>query len=428
LVEQDWPPDSDFSLEFPELFNDFEGALPFPLYTARNAPFNLASRFPKDWIRPDLGPKMYNAYPAPDFIPSKSERPNPVKGTTNIHFDMTDAVNIMVHATGGPEEAEAQKHLKEDGYPDCGAIWDIFPPESSDNIRKYLKAQNKQVDDPLNRPLFYLTENDLAELGKPENGAVRSFRIYQNPGDAVFIPAGCPHQVRNRRSCVKVAVDFFSAENAKGCTDLLEDFRKLAHATIRRGALVGQREDVLQPWNCMLFNWKKLTGLEYVDAVRSGHVVVPGTRALMSGDQEEVQLTGEERKMGEGGNGLVSVTANRPLEDDDTADPMELDEKAQPMEDLQNRKSIHEAVSSGAIELGKEEGAEGLKRDAEATPQTTYETQEAPGTIQDVIVVKLPGSKSEDKISTVKPSNSKNPEPATKGKMGSALEGNPKPV
>lgn len=275
-ISKDWPPHSDFKTEFPKLFEDFERALPFPEYTTRDAPLNLASRFPPDWIRPDLGPKMYNAYPSPDFLPSEGSDPNPVRGTTNIHFDMTDAVNIMAHATGGPSEQTTREQLAKHGYPECGAIWDIFPPSSSDSIRRYLKRGNPTVDDPINRPLFYLDENDLAELGKPENGGVQSYRIYQNPGDAVFIPAGCAHQVRNRRSCVKVAVDFFSAENSGVCTELLEDFRNLAHATSHRGTrLVGRREDVLQPWNCMLFNWKALTGLDYAQFKRDPELDSP---------------------------------------------------------------------------------------------------------------------------------------------------------
>ncbi|PWW76025.1 hypothetical protein C7212DRAFT_280181 [Tuber magnatum] len=273
LKLKDWPPESDFKDEFPKLFNDFEGALPFPEYTNRDASLNLVSRLPDDWTKPDLGPKMYNAYPAPDFIPVKKGPPNPVKGTTNLHFDMTDAVNILVHQSGGPTPAANKLWKEVHGYPKCGAIWDIFPPESSAAIRKYLKKRDASVDDPLNRPLFYLTEEDLVELGKPDYN-VRSYRIYQSTGDAVFVPAGCPHQVRNKESCIKVAVDFFSAENAGVCTNLLADFRALAKATTKKGGtrLVGKRDDVLQPYNCLLFNWIRLTGMSFEHAVKTRKV------------------------------------------------------------------------------------------------------------------------------------------------------------
>jgi lysine-specific demethylase 3 len=49
----------------------------------------------------------------------------------------------------------------------------------------------------------------------------------QKLGEAVFIPAGCPHQVRNLKSCTKVAVDFVSPENIHECLRLTEEFRQL---------------------------------------------------------------------------------------------------------------------------------------------------------------------------------------------------------
>ncbi|CAZ80291.1 unnamed protein product [Tuber melanosporum] len=292
LKLKDWPPESDFKDEFPNLFADFERALPFPEYTNRDASLNLVSRLPADWTKPDLGPKMYNAYPAPDFIPVKNGPPNPVKGTTNLHFDMTDAVNILVHQSGGPTPAANKRWKEVYGYPKCGAIWDIFPPESSAAIRRFLKKRDASVDDPLNRPLFYLTEEDLIELGKPEYN-VRSYRIYQSTGDAVFVPAGCPHQVRNKQSCIKVAVDFFSAENAAVCTDLLADFRALAKATTKKGGmrLVGKRDDVLQPYNCLLFNWISLTGVSFERAVKTHKVDLANGKLIDEPSDSGSELT-----------------------------------------------------------------------------------------------------------------------------------------
>ena len=36
--------------------------LPLPEYTKRDGRLNLAARLPNFFVRPDLGPKMYNAY------------------------------------------------------------------------------------------------------------------------------------------------------------------------------------------------------------------------------------------------------------------------------------------------------------------------------------------------------------------------------
>jgi len=69
---------------FPGLFEDFERALPFPRYTQRKGFMNLATRFPRDLVTPDLGPKMYIAHASDDGLNGQ--------GTTRLHLDITDAV------------------------------------------------------------------------------------------------------------------------------------------------------------------------------------------------------------------------------------------------------------------------------------------------------------------------------------------------
>ena len=62
LKLKDWPPGDDFSDLLPHRFTDLMQALPLPDYTHRIGILNLASRLPDFLVRPDLGPKMYNAY------------------------------------------------------------------------------------------------------------------------------------------------------------------------------------------------------------------------------------------------------------------------------------------------------------------------------------------------------------------------------
>ena len=52
---KDWPPSSDFRTDFPELYDDFENAVPIPSYTRRNGAFNIASHYPTNALAPDLG-------------------------------------------------------------------------------------------------------------------------------------------------------------------------------------------------------------------------------------------------------------------------------------------------------------------------------------------------------------------------------------
>jgi [histone H3]-dimethyl-L-lysine9 demethylase len=106
------------------------------------------------------------------------------KGSTRLHLDMADAVNVMLHAAPTP-----------DGKPGCAA-WDLFRAEDSAKIRKFLKRKFKGQfqHDPIHSQQFYLDSQLRKEL--LEEFGVKSYRIYQKPGEAVFIPAGCAHQVR----------------------------------------------------------------------------------------------------------------------------------------------------------------------------------------------------------------------------------------
>lgn len=191
---KDWPPSADFKTAFPTLFNDFHRAVPAPNYTRRDGFYNIAAHFPINVVAPDMGPKMYNAFA------SREDG----YGSTRLHMDMVciaklvfnmafaniaqaDAVNIMLYSTPLPGEKEGV------------AVWDIYPATASHHIRKFLKEEFplesspvKYVD-PIHSQYFYLTPTLRKKLY--DRYKVRSWRIYQKPGDAVFIPAGCAHQV-----------------------------------------------------------------------------------------------------------------------------------------------------------------------------------------------------------------------------------------
>lgn len=68
-------------------------------YTQRGGRLNLASRLPECFVRPDLGPKMYTAYGSP------------TAGTTNLHLDISDAVNVMVYV-GIPSDVDTDAYTK----------------------------------------------------------------------------------------------------------------------------------------------------------------------------------------------------------------------------------------------------------------------------------------------------------------------------
>ena len=94
LKLKDWPSTEDFAEVLPSRFQDLMNALPLPEYTHRSGIFNLASRLPEFFVKPDLGPKMYNAY---------GSAATPRSGSTNLHLDISDAVNMMLYV-GIPED------------------------------------------------------------------------------------------------------------------------------------------------------------------------------------------------------------------------------------------------------------------------------------------------------------------------------------
>ncbi|XP_039061781.1 lysine-specific demethylase JMJ25-like [Hibiscus syriacus] len=272
LKLKDWPPSDKFDDLLPRHCDEFISMLPFQEYTdPRSGILNLAVKLPPDVIKPDLGPKTYIAY----GIAEELGRGDSV---TKLHCDLSDAVNILTHTaevamTDAQKAAMAKlkmKHKEQDakerlvretkiadqkyhnlvgnecnalipepstsGKETGGALWDIFRREDVPKLEDYLRKHSKEfrhtycspvekVVHPIHDQSFYLTAEHKRKL-KEEFG-VEPWTFEQKLGEAVFIPAGCPHQVRNLKSCTKVAVDFVSPENIKECLRLTEEFRQL---------------------------------------------------------------------------------------------------------------------------------------------------------------------------------------------------------
>ena len=114
-----------------------------------------------------------------------------------------------------------------------GAIWHIFDPHDADKIRDLLNKvateKGEEIEphhDPIHDQSWYLDENLRVRL--KEEYDVVGYTIVQCLGDAVFVPAGAPHQVRNLHSCIKIAEDFVSPENLQFCFKLTQEFRHLS--------------------------------------------------------------------------------------------------------------------------------------------------------------------------------------------------------
>ncbi|KAL4631315.1 lysine-specific demethylase 3B-like [Arapaima gigas] len=243
LKLKDWPPGEDFRDMMPSRFDDLMENLPLPEYTKRDGRLNLASRLPNFFVRPDLGPKMYNAY---GLISTEDRK----VGTTNLHLDVSDAVNVMVYV-GVPHgadnhEEEVMRTIEEGDVDDMtkrrvyegkekpGALWHIYAAKDAEKIRELLRKvgeeqgqENPPDHDPIHDQSWYLDQVLRHRL--LEEYGVQGWSIVQFLGDAVFIPAGAPHQVHNLYSCIKVAEDFVSPEHVKHCFRLTQEFRHLSN-------------------------------------------------------------------------------------------------------------------------------------------------------------------------------------------------------
>ncbi|KAI3846576.1 hypothetical protein MKX03_008258 [Papaver bracteatum] len=277
---KDWPPSDMFEKRLPRHCVEFVSSLPYQQYTNIKRGFlNLATKLPPKSLKPDLGPKSYIAY-------GHGEELGRGDSVTKLHLDMSDAVNVLMHVhevSLEDTQLDAIKKLKkrhmaqdkkeeyvnntEDGK-ECdvfesdhyfgssgGALWDIFRREDVPKLQEYLRkhfwefrhvycSRVEKVSHPIHDQTFYLTFEHKRKL-KEEYG-IEPWTFVQELDEAVFIPAGCPHQVRNLKSCIKVAVDFVSPENVPECMRLAEEFRLLPQNH-------GAKEDKLEVKKMILY-------------------------------------------------------------------------------------------------------------------------------------------------------------------------------
>ena len=179
---KDWPPSSDISEYMPKRFSDLFRAFPMKNYTMRDGNLNLAGYLPEHCLKPELGPKMYIAYGSALYSG---------KASTNLHIDMSDAVNCLVYVgfpKDGNKEENAKQVLSEIDKAGCdilmkrrvrskdtlpGALWHIFHPKHTVMIRDFLNQvaleKGKRLDphdDPIHDQSTYLDQELRMRLYK----------------------------------------------------------------------------------------------------------------------------------------------------------------------------------------------------------------------------------------------------------------------
>ncbi|XVF87595.1 hypothetical protein PTKIN_Ptkin18bG0132600 [Pterospermum kingtungense] len=117
----------------------------------------------------------------------------------------------------------------------CGAEWDVFRRQDAPKLMEYLRKHlnefghpcgfRKQVVHPILDQSFFLDSSHKIRL--KEEYEIEPWTFEQHVGEAVIVPAGCPYQIRNVKSCVNVVLDFVSPENVTECIQLIDELRLL---------------------------------------------------------------------------------------------------------------------------------------------------------------------------------------------------------
>ncbi|XP_044276340.1 probable JmjC domain-containing histone demethylation protein 2C isoform X1 [Varanus komodoensis] len=240
LKLKDLPSGEDFKTMMPARYEDLIKALPLPEYSNPEGRLNLASYLPGFFVRPDLGPRLCSAYGV------AAAKDHDV-GTTNLHIEVSDVVNILVSVgiakgNGVPSKSGVLKKFEEEDLDDLlrkrlkdsselpGALWHIYASKDADKIREFLQkvAKEQGLDvlpehDPLRDQSWYVTKKLRQRLF--EECGVKTCTLIQFLGDAIILPAGALHQVQNFHSCIQVMEDFVSPEHLVQSFHLTQELR-----------------------------------------------------------------------------------------------------------------------------------------------------------------------------------------------------------
>ncbi|CAK7305007.1 Probable JmjC domain-containing histone demethylation protein 2C [Vulpes lagopus] len=242
LKLKDCPSGEDFKTMMPARYEDLLKSLPLPEYCNPEGKFNLASHLPGFFVRPDLGPRLCSAYGV------AAAKDHDI-GTTNLHVEVSDVVNILVYVgiakgNGILSKAGILKKFEEEDLDDIlrkrlkdsseipGALWHIYAGKDIDKIREFLQKISKEQGlevlpehDPIRDQSWYVNKKLRQRL--LEEYGVRTCTLIQFLGDAIVLPAGALHQVQNFHSCIQVTEDFVSPEHLVQSFHLTQELRLL---------------------------------------------------------------------------------------------------------------------------------------------------------------------------------------------------------
>ncbi|RKP35167.1 hypothetical protein BJ085DRAFT_30286, partial [Dimargaris cristalligena] len=248
-----WHNESHFE-QLSSYFEELELALPVREYTQDSGECNLNSRFPFGFDQPEYQHHITLTEGVPCDLSSEARQP----GAINLRMSLTDSVTVLVY--GGP--------IQEATEAPTSAVWTVFHAEDreklTDFVRQQLGPSHKSpstttasptepadANDPFLHPTesVYLNKTQCKRLFI--NRGVRYWSFGQNPGDAVFIPAGYFYQVRAYVPSIFVTKEFVSSEHVGRSIALSQEIHQNP-----RAPLPSPQQHLLFPYaNILYYAW-----------------------------------------------------------------------------------------------------------------------------------------------------------------------------
>ncbi|KAJ2835491.1 hypothetical protein FBU31_001613, partial [Coemansia sp. 'formosensis'] len=218
-------------------------SLPFQEYVARDGQLNMVNRLPAQYKRPDFDPELHIMYGTQND-----------GSRENMRCETADFVNLMLYAsteaqalppplssskqcgsTATPRKKRAAKAATR-GRPAASAKlnktytedvdepvqhpteWDIYPANALDILCEYFGVDEQEANGSNKRNVIYrqskfMDNSGCSELFEMYGYDARCCRVYQQPGDAVFVPLGCMFQRRTFANTISVQSRFMSPEH-----------------------------------------------------------------------------------------------------------------------------------------------------------------------------------------------------------------------
>ncbi|KAG0497448.1 hypothetical protein HPP92_001892 [Vanilla planifolia] len=190
-----------------------------------------------DTIDTDCWHQQRNRVEKHDKISKKVDGSNSLDGHGRIDIDeFTVAVDRRSCSSTGVSilEKKGSEYLPLNecsvkNFENAGTVWDIFRRQDVPKLNEFLRVHLDKFANfdatPVYEQSLYLNDEYKRKLKDEFN--VEPWTFQQHVGEAVFVPAGCPFQVRNLQSSVQLAFDFLTPESLGESLRMSQEIRCL---------------------------------------------------------------------------------------------------------------------------------------------------------------------------------------------------------